>query len=336
MITRPPEILTCLKIATATKPVYVIFDSHPRPLHPNGAGFIFNTSIDATATYLNNLLAVDARLLADSNMQWETQLLANFSGHIFVSNGSENNVADLKRAILDASVTILDLRAQAAELISQNDSLAKENKRLEDEIEETEIIHLTEMKDLQSIIDPTPSRPSEHSYSGPSGSGALRQDRNGVVSSSIRSVADFKDDGFRRNADRYPSGSNNKGKEPVRTKGDGFGLAMHIPADWNSGAQLAAWQQREFDQEDRRLRQERDTLAKFAQVLFECCICIEKQPEDYVVRIDCNHKFCRDCIRQYIVSKLKEHRFPIPCPVCMGEKIAHEPGSTSFFCDSLR
>jgi len=52
--------------------------------------------------------------------------------------------------------------------------------------------------------------------------------------------------------------------------------------------------------------------------LFECRVCMEKQPEDYVTLLDpCGHKFCRPCIKNYVRSKLTDHCFPILCPVCM-------------------
>ena len=55
--------------------------------------------------------------------------------------------------------------------------------------------------------------------------------------------------------------------------------------------------------------------------MFECGICMEEKPEDCVTPLDsCGHKFCRDCIKDYIGVKLAEHCFPILCPVCMANK----------------
>jgi len=45
-----------------------------------------------------------------------------------------------------------------------------------------------------------------------------------------------------------------------------------------------------------------------------------------VARVDnCNHAFCRECVRNYIVSKVDEHRFPIFCPICVAEDKHEEP-----------
>jgi hypothetical protein len=62
--------------------------------------------------------------------------------------------------------------------------------------------------------------------------------------------------------------------------------------------------------------------------LFECGVCMEKQPEDYVTLLDpCEHKFCRACIRNYVCSKLIDHCFPILCPVCMTGRPEGDIGS---------
>ena len=54
------------------------------------------------------------------------------------------------------------------------------------------------------------------------------------------------------------------------------------------------------------------------QITFMCGVCLEVHPEEDVARVTiCEHHFCRDCLRSYILSKLDEHRYPIFCPVCM-------------------
>jgi len=48
---------------------------------------------------------------------------------------------------------------------------------------------------------------------------------------------------------------------------------------------------------------------------------MEKMPEDSVARPDpCRHPFCRECMREYVSSRLEEHRFPILCPTCTAGK----------------
>lgn len=67
-----------------------------------------------------------------------------------------------------------------------------------------------------------------------------------------------------------------------------------------------------------------------AHPTFECGICLDEHPEDSVARIpQCQHSFCRDCLRGYIQSKLEEHRFPIFCPMCIAGRDNPEPGSVN-------
>ena len=139
VITRPPEIVTCVKISIPEgADVFMIFDSHPRLDHPGGAGFTFSTSIDTTARYLDNLLAIDQSILSDHSLQWQTQLLANFSGLLFVAktNRFDSNPIEAERAMIDSSLTILALRAEVDELKFHNASLQKDLQAAERKIEE--------------------------------------------------------------------------------------------------------------------------------------------------------------------------------------------------------
>jgi len=114
--------------------VFVIFDSHSRPSHPDGAVFILNTSIQRTAAHLERILPVDRRLLSEGGMQWQAQLLANFSGHMFVSSGSDIFPPHMIPTVTESSLAILALRAEVSDLKLQNSVLTSENNRLEVEL----------------------------------------------------------------------------------------------------------------------------------------------------------------------------------------------------------
>jgi hypothetical protein len=48
-----------------------------------------------------------------------------------------------------------------------------------------------------------------------------------------------------------------------------------------------------------------------------CQICLDEEPlDESVVVQSCGHSFGRECMRSYILSRLDERRFPIPCPCC--------------------
>ncbi|KAK7025075.1 hypothetical protein R3P38DRAFT_3269820 [Favolaschia claudopus] len=60
VITSPQQIITCLSVPlTRDQGVFIIFNPHSSEEHSNDAGLILNTSIDATASYLNALLAAE-------------------------------------------------------------------------------------------------------------------------------------------------------------------------------------------------------------------------------------------------------------------------------------
>ena len=83
--------------------MFVVFDSHPRPdKHPHGAAFIFKNSASGAARHVADLLRYDERLLHDSTVQWQAQLLAHCSGDIFVARDSHMKNQHWAELALDA------------------------------------------------------------------------------------------------------------------------------------------------------------------------------------------------------------------------------------------
>ena len=129
IITRPPEIIACLKLRLSIGNVFIIFDSHPRPSYPDGAGMTVSTSIEGTARRLIELLpTVD---LPDSFVQWQAQLLSNYSAHVFVPHGVVLSTSTLWQAILESSLAQLSMQAEISTLRSQIESLKSAPPRLE-------------------------------------------------------------------------------------------------------------------------------------------------------------------------------------------------------------
>jgi len=78
--------------------------------------------------------------------------------------------------------------------------------------------------------------------------------------------------------------------------------------------------QAQFDEENRLLLAERAELEADAQRIFDCGVCMDTLPEEFIARVDpCGHPFCRDCVRGYITSQIESRRFPILCPTCTAE-----------------
>ncbi|CAE6410625.1 unnamed protein product [Rhizoctonia solani] len=98
-LTRPPEVISVMHIPIPrstsndwtpwasprrTESIYLVFDSHPRPNHPNGAAVhIFPArSTDDVADYLMDLFQVDQEIMNDPNLEWTVQLLGQLSYHL--------------------------------------------------------------------------------------------------------------------------------------------------------------------------------------------------------------------------------------------------------------
>lgn len=128
IITRPPEIVACLRIRVAERDVYVVFDSHPRPSHPDGLGFIINPSIKIAASYLSELLSFDENILNDPSLQWHAQLLGYFSGHILSPLEEEPSTTEM---LLEASSALLSAYADVAHEKSRVSELRQKVEELE-------------------------------------------------------------------------------------------------------------------------------------------------------------------------------------------------------------
>ncbi|KAK0446847.1 hypothetical protein EV421DRAFT_2079488 [Armillaria borealis] len=280
VITRPPEIIACAKVPTPEQNIYVIFDTHPRPTHPDGSGITFLATVESAAKRLSDILSVDTSLLSESGLQWQAQLLANFSAHVFIPNDKwSTDPADLKQALLEYSVTILTLQAQLSDLESRNQSLTSTTDRLEEEIDE-----------LQETCENLKKRQSQ---------------------SHSRSIATTYVAATKWPA--APSGSSSSQQRTSGKKSKGKGRAQ----EHNIELELALKLQCEFEEEDRQLEQERRSLAATAQALFDCAICLDTFPMDSAARVvECNHVTCRNCLRQHLLTTLHDHRFPVFCPTC--------------------
>ncbi|KAK0202721.1 hypothetical protein DFS33DRAFT_1385094 [Desarmillaria ectypa] len=262
--------------------IYIIFDTHSRPTHPDGSGITFLATVESAALRLSDILSVDTHLLSESGLQWQAQLLANFSAHVFIPNDKwSTDPVDLTQALLESSVAILTLQAQLSSLESRNQFLTSTTVRLEEEIDELqETCEKLKKRQLRSQSRSIPTTNVATKWLGaPSG---LSQQRN--------------------------SSKNPKGKGRAQENSIGLDFALNL--------------QRKFEEQDRQLEQERRSLAATAQALFDCAICLETFPLDSAARVaECNHLTCRNCLRQHLLTTLYDHRFPVFCPTCIdGDK----------------
>ena len=351
VITRPPEIITCVKISIPEDlDVFMIFDSHPRRDHPDGAGFIFSTSIDATAEYLDDLLAIDKKILSDRSLQWQTQLLANFSGLLFVAkiNRFDIDAIEAERAMVESSLTILALQADLAELKSQNATLRRDLQAAELKAEEERSKSYRPSSSPQSSKKSpgsdwmfVPARKNDRKKKGGKSSSSPTDYRPSALSSAplinrlsgppapiiyySGEPSDWPPLPSRKPEISVESRDTPRSSPPPSSRDTTPSVASDEDV-----VRLKELQQK-FDDEDFRLRTERETLANTQPLTFTCAVCTDDLPEDFVARVPgCGHGFCRECLRTYVVSKLEEHRFPILCPSCVADdKAGKEPGSKS-------
>ncbi|KAG6829428.1 hypothetical protein H0H87_011466 [Tephrocybe sp. NHM501043] len=90
IITKPQDIVACVKVPVGRNNVYVIFDSHVRPRHVDGSGFIINDTLEQAAEYLADILP-----LADPQApDWYPVPGNQVQGHIVVPRRNYENSDD--------------------------------------------------------------------------------------------------------------------------------------------------------------------------------------------------------------------------------------------------
>ncbi|KIJ14014.1 hypothetical protein PAXINDRAFT_13135 [Paxillus involutus ATCC 200175] len=80
------------------------------------------------------------------------------------------------------------------------------------------------------------------------------------------------------------------------------------------------------------LHRQKTELTSYTQTTFHCGIYFEEQPEDDAATVDdCSHTMCRSCLRDFVCSKIQEHRLPILCPICTAVDKKPKPAVISRF-----
>ncbi|KAG5731713.1 hypothetical protein E4T56_gene712 [Termitomyces sp. T112] len=280
VITKPPEIVACIKLPTPKGDVFLVFDSHIRPNHPNGAGFIINSSIEATATYLSRLFWVDETSLTakDDSFGFQMDLIRQFCGYIIGPKPSPDGNLALTQSLLEASIKILTLTAELA------DSKAT-------------------ILSLKAKSQPDNFRFIESPNGGCNQTKKQRNSLRGPWRTSVASSFGKHSLGkpcVEENPDKMAFGSDSWGK-PASDK-------------ISSASSFKTRKQIENDYE----KQERQP-AKGNKI--STCMSCSKHLERDMVRISvCNHWLCKNCLREYVSSSLRQDhqdRFPIFCPVCV-------------------
>jgi hypothetical protein len=73
------------------------------------------------------------------------------------------------------------------------------------------------------------------------------------------------------------------------------------------------------------------------QRVFGCGVCLDTLPEESIASIDpCGHSFCRECIREFIMSQIESRRFPVLCLTCTAGPGDYRPESTGSYVSIIR
>ncbi|KAI1789534.1 hypothetical protein LXA43DRAFT_1020714 [Ganoderma leucocontextum] len=318
IITRPPEIIACFCLADVPAELFVIFDSHPRPeKHPHGAAFIFKNSIRSTAEYLTELLHYDEHLLSDSTVQWQAQLLAHCSGDIFVARPNGLTSSQWAELALDSSLEVLKLQARVRSLEKDNENLESDKQRLGDEVSRLDDKVLELDDELVRLKAKHERLRNSNQRNAGSSTRTLTSTRSQVPQSPLGTPSTRTDASVRK----PPSNRRPAQNEPT----------SHT-SDFHSADALAIQMQRAFDEENRKLKREIKRLKDIQPGCFDCGVCFERHQDDHLARVmPCGHSYCRPCLREYAVSKIKEHRFPVLCPSCLADKDRSEQGELDDF-----
>ncbi|KXN84683.1 putative E3 ubiquitin-protein ligase ARI9 [Leucoagaricus sp. SymC.cos] len=378
IITRPPEIVACLKTRVADRDVYVVFDSHPRPSHPDGLGFIINPNIKMAATYLSDLLPFDESLLRDPELQWQAQLLGYFSGHVLLPLEEEPSTTEMllesSLALLSAYADIASEKSRVSELREKVEELERQQRFLEERARHLEKRRLEDYEYYQTVLriykrDENPRHKQSTSTSQsrrnshkpppmfPSSEPAHRQPSRSGNDDGEWQVVGEKDKGKNRfelfniglplmgkGSQSYASVASSSRREdspplrdqPVTSDSPSMpgGLADPLATmnDLDRDTAIAMELQQEFEHENKQLVEQKRQLEQMVRPTFECSICFEEYVEDSVARIDdCNHSFCRECLRGHAKAKIEERRFPIHCPMCIADRDNLKPGVVDDF-----
>ncbi|KAF7983404.1 hypothetical protein HWV62_22429 [Athelia sp. TMB] len=304
------------------RPGPAAFEGLLRPDYPYGSGLILNTSIRGTAARLSSILPVDNQLLAQTNMQWQTQMLANHSSHIFVPRDINGTSEALTQALITSSLKILALQAEIADLRSRNSALVSKQRQMDAESETKELT--TRKRDwpwsslpfsLLSVNKRYYSESSAESWLAISaGNSPIAE-----PSPSRQHFASLEPSTYQ------PSRPSTSYSIDLSQR---FSSATAIHFDDIISPDYAFDKQQQNGDRIVRPKGPRAEYVLPPQRLFTCGVCFDEQPEDFITRIDtCDHQFCRDCIQGHVKSKLQERRFPVMCPSCMTSQSGAPGGS---------
>ena len=217
---------------------------------------------------------------------------------------------------LEASLQVLKLQATVQSLKQKNEDLEEDKKRLKGEVADLEdkLLELDdEHEKLRGRYEQLQAL-TQHRR----GTALRRSSRNDPRQQPPRSPLG----GIASSSKSTPT-SQASSTHVQSQKGS---TTSHTPS-YHAPDVLAFHLQQAYDEENRQLAQQLQHLRDTQPTFFDCGICFEQHQSDHLARVmPCGHSYCRPCLREYAVSKINEHRFPILCPSCIADKDRSEHG----------
>ncbi|KAG8948882.1 hypothetical protein FRC04_009220 [Tulasnella sp. 424] len=333
ILTKPPEIFAILAIPvpadkvrrTPSTTVFVVFDSHSRPgSHSEGAAFTFFGTASGAAAYLEELLAVDETLTSPSQLDWQTELLSQFSAHLLVASESEHSMTlhEAELELFQTSIRSLELKAELDGLKASMEELQEKYNREREERTRVENELVEVRAELRKVKEAEARRESEtRSFS--TFSSSKGKERAMEIDEEIEYDDDLSN-GFEIFASNDHHGDR-RSRSLVARPPEKHGAEVQITTtspppksgQFKDDVALALKLQEQFLEEDRFLQAQYSQLLGTAQQTFECGICMETYLEDTVAIVSgCSHDFCRDCLSTHVRTTLEGMRFPVLCPTC--------------------
>jgi hypothetical protein len=330
--------------------IYLIFDSHPRPNHPNGAAVqIFPARpTDDVADYLTDLFQVDDTLINDPNLQWHVQLLGQVSYHLIAPATTRQilNEYALNMQFLTLHHRLNETQRKLRDEEAENRQLRSKNFDLEQEVamsKFTERRKNEEIQQLKSQSKRAPSSPPKDSSwfssskSKNTDKGKRREDTHSQHTGSKPGTSGFEFSPWNRAPERSrtlpaPPKSHAGSSASHRAAGPSHHQKSESEVDdpeLMRSLELAMAMQREFDEERYAFSLDESLARTVERPKFDCGICMESFTDEAIALVEgCGHSCCRDCMRSNIQSKIEERRYPIPCPFCVaGSDTPASPGA---------
>ncbi|KAI9457542.1 hypothetical protein HD554DRAFT_2029994 [Boletus coccyginus] len=287
LLTRDPDVVTCLRLRAPTQDVFVLFNPRVTSERAQVASLTFSTSIPHITQRLCDVFPLDKAHPTQGNLDWQAELLEKCTGHVFLPRDTSYDAGAGEESLIVSSLTLLALRAELEELTQDNGSLRRENKGLEKSI-----------VDLEAQLEEEKTKSKRTQATKPS-----------VVNTTHGSSAGL---GFSPRLTHYSGG---KGRFDIEDEMDpSTKLALQLQATFDSENDFLLNQKRELTRTAQR------------QYHCGVCL-DDVPEDDVVRIDACRHELCRDCARGHVCTKIEEHRFPVLCPVCMADHKNQNPGT---------